>query len=67
MEVQSQSGLLFKLNEIKFNNIVYLIEQHHAKRGDSGGDGCSMGGKASAQVTAMAVVTAVAMAAARHG
>jgi hypothetical protein len=47
MGVQSQSALLFKSNEIEFNNIVYLIKQHHAKQGDSGGNGysngCSMG------------------------
>ncbi len=44
MGVQSQSALLFMSNEIKFNDIVYLIEQHHDERADSGSDGCSLGG-----------------------
>ena len=32
MGIQSQAALLFKSNEIEFNNIVYLIEQRHAER-----------------------------------
>ncbi len=43
MGVQSQSALLFKSNEIEFNDIVYLIKQHHAKWVDSSGNGCSVG------------------------
>jgi hypothetical protein len=30
--IQSQSALLFKSNEIDFDNIVYLLEQHHAEQ-----------------------------------
>ena len=32
MGIQSQSSLLFKSNEIQFDNIVYIIEHLHAER-----------------------------------
>ena len=32
MGIQSQSSLLFKSNEIKFDNIVYIIEHWHAEQ-----------------------------------
>lgn len=32
MGIQSQNALLFKSNEMEFNDIVYLIEQRHAER-----------------------------------
>jgi hypothetical protein len=48
MGVHNQSALLFKSNEIEFNNILYLIKQCHAKQVDSGSkgnsNGCSVGG-----------------------
>ena len=32
MGIQSQSSLLFKSNDMKFDNIVYIIEHRHAER-----------------------------------